>query len=120
MHFLHLTFRVRDFSKSLAFYEGFVGLKQQKRIQMGDWEVCFLADEPGATQIELVSMPEGPKVETQGLTVCFETEDLDGLHQKAAAAGLNPSDIRFPDPDSRYFYVYDPDHISIEFKQKMH
>ncbi len=66
MHFLHLTFRVRDFSKSLAFYEGFVGLKQQKRIQMGDWEVCFLADEPGATQIELVSMPEGPKVRDPG------------------------------------------------------
>lgn len=120
MHFLHLTFRVRDIHRSLHFYQDFIGLQMQRRFSLGEWEIAFLADQEGATQIELVYMPEGVKVETQGLTVCFQIDDLDGLHARAQAEGLNPSDIRFPDPDSRYFYVYDPDHISIEFKQKMH
>jgi hypothetical protein len=30
---------------------------------------------------------------------------------------LNPSEIRIPDATMRYFYVYDPDRVSIEFKE---
>jgi lactoylglutathione lyase len=119
MHFLHLTLKVRDFSKSLRFYESFVGLQNQRQFTMGEWEIVFLADQDGATQIELVYMPEGVKIKTEGMTVCFQTEDLDGVYQKALEWDLNPSDIRNPDPQSRYFYVYDPDGVSIEFKQKM-
>jgi len=51
-------------------------------------------------------------------TVCFQAEDLDGVLKKAKKNGLNPSDVRNPDSETRYFYVYDPDRISIEFKQK--
>jgi lactoylglutathione lyase len=120
MHFLHLTFRVRDIEKSIRFYEDFIGLNIQKRLTSSEWDVVFLADKEGATQIELVSMEQGAKVETKGLTVCFQTIDLDGLWKRAGEEGLNPSDIRNPDPENRYFYVYDPDGISIEFKQKMH
>ena len=119
MHFLHLTFRVRDIEKSIKFYEEFIGLKIQKRISSDQWEVAFLADKEGATQIELVYMQEGVKVETKGVTVCFQTDDLDGVLKQAQDKGLNPSAIRNPDPENRYFYVYDPDGISIEFKQKM-
>jgi lactoylglutathione lyase len=45
--------------------------------------------------------------------------DKEGATQKAQEEGLNPSDIRNPDPLNRYFYVYDPDGLSIEFKQKV-
>jgi lactoylglutathione lyase len=119
MHFLHLTFRVRDIKKSITFYEEFIGLKIQKHLTSSEWEVVFLADEEGATMIELVSIPEGVMVEAKGLTVCFQTDDLDGVFKQAQDLSLNPSDIRNPDPENRYFYVYDPDGISIEFKQKM-
>ena len=120
MHFYQLIVRVRDIEKSIRFYEEFVGLTIQKRQSTADWSIAFLADQEGATQIELVYMPEGVKVETKGLTICFQTDDLDGLREKALDWDLNPSDIRFPDPENRYFYVYDPDGLSIEFKQKMH
>ena len=40
------------------------------------------------------------------------------MHQKAVEMGLNPSDIRSPYEGLRYFYVYDPDRVSIEFKQE--
>ena len=119
MHFLHLTFMVRDVEKSIQFYEGFVGLKIQKKFKHGAGDVVFLADQNGATQIELVYVPSPIKVETKGMTVCFENPDLDGIYKKAQENSLNPSDIRNPDPENRYFYVYDPDGISIEFKQKV-
>ena len=80
---------------------------------------CFLTNEEGATQIELVCMPEGQKFEGKGFTLIFETEKLDEMHALAESKGLNPSDIRFPDPQNRYFYVYDPDGVSVELKQKV-
>lgn len=119
MHFYQLMLRVRDIEKSLAFYRDFVGLKVLNRLKSGEWEVVFLADKEGATQIELIHIQEGVKVEAKGLTICFQTEDVDAQHKKAQEEGLNPSDIRNPDPLNKYFYVYDPDGLSIEFKQKV-
>ena len=120
MHLYQLIVRIRDFEKSVKFYHEFVGLKIQKQVIQDEWKLAFMANEEGATQIELVYMQEGVKVETKGITICFQTEDLDGLREKAREWNLNPSEIRNPDPENRYFYVYDPDGNSIEFKQKMH
>ncbi|NLC44112.1 MAG: VOC family protein [Clostridiales bacterium] len=117
MHFLHLTFRVRDIEKSLKFYTEFVGLKILRQEKTDQWEIAFLADKERATQIELVYMPNGDTIETKGLTVCFQTDDLDGVRQMAIEKDLNPSEIRIPDATMRYFYVYDPDRVSIEFKE---
>jgi lactoylglutathione lyase len=117
MHFLHLTLRVRDIEKSIKFYEEFVGLKILRQEKTDQWEIAFLADKEGATQIELVSIPTGDMVETKGLTICFQTDDLDEVHKRAQEQNLNPSDIRIPDSTMRYFYVYDPDRVSIEFKE---
>jgi lactoylglutathione lyase len=89
----------------------------QKRFSMGESEISFLADKAGATQIELVYMPEGAKAEAQGVTVCFQTDELEDIHRRALEWNLNPSEIRMPDDTMRYFYVYDPDGISIEFKE---
>jgi len=119
MHFYQLMLRVRDLEKSLAFYRDFVGLKVLNRQKSDEWEVAFLADKEGATQIELIHIKEGVKAEAKGLTICFQAEDVDALHKRAQEEGLNPSDIRNPDPMNRYFYVYDPDGLSIEFKQKV-
>ena len=117
MHFYQLILRVRDIEKSIKFYNEFVGLKILRQEKSDQWEIAFLADKEGATQIELVSLEQGDKVETKGLTVCFQTDELDKLHALAKEKGLNPSDIRVPDETMRYFYVYDPDKISIEFKE---
>lgn len=118
MHFYQLMIKVKDMEKSKAFYQDFVGLHMIKNMKSDEWEVAFFEDKEGATQIELIYMPKGDKVEAKGLTVCFQTGDLDALHQRAKEEGLDPSDIRNPDPLNRYFYVYDPDGLSIEFKQK--
>jgi lactoylglutathione lyase len=47
-----------------------------------------------------------------GKAICNRLE-LMALHELAQARGLNPSDIRNPDAESRCFYVYDPDGVSV-------
>jgi len=120
MHLYQLIVRVRDIDRSIRFYETFVGLKMQRRVSHGDVELAFLANEAGATIIELVSIPTGDKAEAKGLTIVFHAEALDAVRERALAWALNPSAIRNPDPESRYFYVYDPDGISIDCKQTTH
>ena len=56
-------------------------------------------------------------IEGKGFFICFVTNKLDVMHELAQAKGLNPSDIRNPDPESRYFYVYDPNGVSIQLRQ---
>jgi len=52
------------------------------------------------------------------LVACFFT-DAEGIvakHQQALDMGYNATEIRKPDENSKYFYVYDPDMMSIEFR----
>ena len=55
----------------------------------------------------------------KGMTVCFLCDDVSAVLARAMAMGLHPSDLRNPDPQSLYFYVYDPNGVSVEFRQKM-
>ena len=117
MQFVHLTIMVKNLEASIEFYTMMTELKIARRFYAGLGEIAFLTNADGETEIELVAMPEGQKFEGKGLTVCFETDKLDAMHQMAEEKGLNPSDMRNPNPKSRYFYVYDHDRVSVEIKQ---
>ena len=120
MHFYHFTIIVRDFMKSYRFYTEFVGLKEQLRECVpGHHDLAFLADNADDTQIEIVKYDAPFCAEARGITLCFHTDDVAALHKEAVEKGLNPSEIRNPDPQNKYFYVYDPDGLSVEFKQKL-
>lgn len=49
----------------------------------------------------------------------FITDKLDAMHALVQARGMKPSDIREPDAENRYFYVYDPDGVSVQLKQQL-
>jgi lactoylglutathione lyase len=49
--------------------------------------------------------------------LCFATDKLEDVHAAAGGGGWNPSDIRQPEPDAKYFYVYDPDGVSVQFRE---
>lgn len=118
MHFYHLTIITRDFEKSLKFYTEFVGLNvQRKETTPGKPFIAFLADKAEDTQIEIVHYDAPFYAEARGVTICFQTDDVEAMHKKAEEYGLTPSELRSPDPTIKYFYVYDPDRVSIEFKQ---
>lgn len=119
MHFKQLTLMVRNLEKSIEFYETITELTISRRFKAGPGEIAFLTNGDGETEIELVCMPETQKFEGRGFFICFITEKLDEMHELVKIRGLNPSDIRNPDAENRYFYVYDPDGISVQLKQNL-
>lgn len=119
MFFKHLAIVAKEFEASIQFYKALAHLHVMRRQKYDDGEIAFLANVDGETEIELISMPSMQKFEGKGLFLCFVTDDLDVMHAFARDNGYKPSDIRNPDPNSRYFYVYDPNGVSVQLKQKM-
>ena len=119
MHFKQLTLMVKNLEESIEFYETITELTISKRFKAGPGEIAFLTNGSGETEIELVCMPQMQKFEGKGFFICFITDKLDAMHKFAQTQGLNPSDIRKPDTENRYFYVYDPDGVSVQLKQKL-
>ena len=117
MKFHHISLRVKNFEKSLKFYTELAGLKILKQFSAGDGFVAYLYDSEGDTEIELIALPEGQTFEGKGMFLCFGTDKLEEVYEKAVSFGANPSDIRHPEPDAKYFYVYDPDGVSVQFRE---
>lgn len=116
MHIKHVALNVVDLEESIEFYETMTELRVDRRFKAGPGEVAFLTNKSGATEIELIYMPEGVKFEGKGLFICFETDKLDEMHQFATDKELSPSDIQEPGDGTRYFYVYDPNGVSIQLR----
>ncbi|WP_099204398.1 VOC family protein [Scatolibacter rhodanostii] len=116
MHIKHLTLRVKDLEKSIQFYKAITKLTIARRFKAGEAEIAFLTNGEGETEIELLYIPQGQTFEGKGMFICFETNKLDDMHQLAVEKGLNPSPIQNPDDQSHYFYVYDPDGVSIQLR----
>ncbi len=116
MNIKHVTLRVRDLEKSIQFYETITELEISRRFQSGPAELAFMTNGKGETEIELLYIPEGQTFEGKGMFICFETDKLEQMHKLAYDKGFNPSAIQDPGDETRYFYVYDPDGVSIQLR----
>lgn len=116
MHIQHIAIRVKDLEESIAFYETMTELTVARRFKSAPGEVAFLTNGDGATEIELIYMPQGQTFEGKGMFICFKTDKLDEMHRLAQDKGFRPSDIQNPDADTRYFYVYDPNGVSVQLR----
>ena len=101
MHIHHLALRVRDFEKSLHVYQTLTELKIHTQLSANGGSIAYLQHANGETQLELIGMPEGETVKASGMFLCFGTEDIASAHERAVLHGMNPSDIRQPEPDAR-------------------
>ncbi len=117
MKFHHISLRVKDFEKSFKFYTELVQLKVEKQFSANGGNIAYLANAEGETEVEIICMPEGQTFEGKGMFLCFATDDLETVHKRAKDMEYNPSDIRQPEPDAKYFYVYDPDGVSVQFRE---
>ena len=118
MKFHHLSLRVRDFNKSMDFYRTLTGLSVYKSFSTPDGgNVAYLQNGDGETQLELIALPQGQNFEGKGFFLCFSTDNIEAVHEKAVKCGFNPSDIRNPEPTAKYFYVYDPDGVSVQIRE---
>lgn len=116
MKIKHITFMVRDIEKSIAFYELMAELKVVRRFTVEKAELAFLSNGEGETEIEFVER-DGAKFEGKGMFVCFETDKLKEMHALAERQELNPSPVQDPGDGTRYFYVYDPDGVSVQLRE---
>ncbi len=117
MHLHHLAIRVIDLEKSIEFYEKVTGLYVVERFKYDTAEIAYLANCELATKIELIHFPNQPTFQGSGMTVCFDTDELEKMHSVVTELGYTPSDIRNPDPKNLYFFVYDPNGVSIQLRQ---
>lgn len=116
MHIKHITLYVNNLEESVKFYETITELTVSRRFNAGPGELAFLTNGNEETEIELIYMPQGQKFEGKGMFICFETDKLDEMHKHAADNGLNPSPIQYPEDKTSYFYVYDPNGVSVQLR----
>lgn len=116
MHIKHVTLRVKNLEQSIHFYEAVTELKVARRFHVGTTELAFLTNGEGETEIELLCIPQGQTFEGKGMFICFATDRLDEMHRLVVDQKLNPSPIQDPGDGTRYFYVYDPDGVSIQLR----
>lgn len=116
MRLAHTMLRVRDLERSLAFYTGFLGLKEVRRHAIGDEAtLVFLTDEAGNYHLELTHNHDGRDYElgTQFGHVALLAEDLEPLVTHAEANGWWYRRSK-PESGSKYIFVHDPDGYDIE------
>lgn len=116
MNIKHITLYVNNLEESIKFYETITELTVSRRFTAGPGELAFLTNGQGETEVELIYMPQGQKFEGKGMFICFETDKLDEMHKLAIDKGLNPSPIQYPEDKTSYFYVYDPNGVSVQLR----
>ena len=116
MKIKHITLRVKDLEQSIAFYQTLTELAVVRRLSAGPAELAFLSNGEDETELELLHIPQGQTFDSKGMFICFSADNLDEKHQLATGMGLNPSPIQEPGDQTRYFYVYDPDGVSVQLR----
>ena len=113
--------RVTDLDRSLAFYTGFLGLREVRRRPIGDEAtLVFLTDEKGTYQLELTFNHDGRSYDlgNQFGHLAFHVDDLGPVIAQVEERGWSFRQSR-PEAPSRYIFVKDPDGYDIEILQKV-
>ena len=115
MKLLHVTIQTEAYDKEIDFYRTFAGLTIQRDISSGERKIVFLADEKGDAEIEIIEMKGAPVFENEYLSVGFQAEDLQAIHDKLTEAGFSPTPFISPMPQVRFFFVKDPAGVKVQF-----
>lgn len=105
---------------SLKFYQEIVGLSLNSRFQAGPgMEISFLGD--GETKVELIYDSNNKEMgNVEGISLGFEVESVDEMIRFIKEKGLEvDSGPCQPSPHVKFFFVKDPNGVSIQFVENM-
>lgn len=113
----HIAIRVKDLERSIKFYKDIAELNILVEKEEFGARLAYMGDNNESSQIELICIPEAPTFEGKNLFICFACEDLEKKYNHAKKAGYNPSPIMEQEDGSDYFYIYDPDGVSVQLRK---
>jgi lactoylglutathione lyase len=116
MKFLWCSIHVRDLEKSLRFYQEIVGLNVLNRFGAAPGPQFVFLDGEGS-QVELIcDGRETPPALGADISLGFEVQSLDEKMAFVREKGVPVESGPFqPNPHVRFFFVKDPDGLSIQF-----
>lgn len=120
MKFCWTTINVKNLEESLRFYQEIVGLVVDKRFAAGPgMEIVFLGD--GETKVELIYNENSKEVILgKDISLGFEVKSLEDTMEivKKMGIAIQGGPIQ-PNPHIKFFYVYDPNGLKIQFVENL-
>ena len=124
LRFNHVALRVRDVAKSLAFYEGVLGLREAFRVNKEDGSLALMYLQFGPDQfVELFEggdeghQPEPAPRGSGFLHFCVTVEDLRATLQALREKGMEIGEPRTGTSGATVYFIEDPDGNKIELAE---
>ncbi len=120
MKFLWTTLNVSDFEKSLKFYKEVAGLPLKRQMDAPGLKIAFLGE--GETLVELICDSKNPVVDLRApVGLGFLVSNLAATLEDFRSRGIQIDSGPFqPNPGIRFFFVRDPDGMSVQFVEQTH
>lgn len=118
--FCWTTLNVKDLQESLDFYENIVGLKVDRRLDMGpNNAIVFLGQ--GETKLELIYDSENKDIEIgKNISIGFEVESVDEKIEFIKDKGIEIYSGPFsPASTTKFFFVLDPNGLKVQFVENI-
>jgi lactoylglutathione lyase len=120
MKFNHVTLSVKNLEDSLKFYQEVVGLEVTRRFQAGpDTEIVFVGS--GDTEVELIcnkTAGQGEIKPGNGISMGFMSPSIDDTIKLLREKGYKTDGVIIsPNPNTRFFFAFDPDGFQVQFLQ---
>lgn len=120
MKFLWTSLFIKDLDASVKFYEDVVGLTVENRFQGGpDTEIAFMKSAEAVTKVELICRKGVENRQGDpGITIGFACDHVEKRREELKKAGYEVSEMISPHPGTKFFFVKDPDGISVQFVEE--
>lgn len=119
MKFVFATIHVRNLEDSIRFYEEVIGLRLARRFPGGPHsEIAFM--DGGAAEIELIcdhSADSPACAESPSLGLSVDNLDLALERMRDLKVAITSGPFQ-PNPFTRFFFIKDPDGVSLEIIER--